>query len=273
MTEYLNKSQLIHAGWTPQLILKVLGSPDEVVEHKRGYQAWSEHRYRSERVADGVGSSEFQLLVARRRRRSEALLRRREQFQETYEADWRKALLPAARGLWSLNRYAKHRSCTIPYRHDIYDLKNKFMELLYRLDYCVGCWTHVQVIPAKPCNQCDGADYDCCCCGGSGVYQDERRIEHWCFRFDVAGELFAWHRPKSDTSFTPAETGPPAQWTGLMEVKPVSLAKAKFLLAKELIRWVLGQAAEAATIEKLQRDPNSSQQPTLLDDPTLCNRT
>jgi hypothetical protein len=246
----LNQTALRKAGWTPALIAAVLGAPDRVEEHRRGYHRWSEHLYEEARVKSGERDARFVAVAERRRERSAAAARRRAEIPRQF-ASWREALPEAAAMLFSLNRYAKHRTCAAPNRVEIYQLKNEFIRLLYERGYCTTAWVHRLTWGEQLCRECGGeggADGDCSHCDGSGVWRSARTVEFWCFRFVVAGRPYCWHQPRADVEFAPAEGLPPQEWDGPGGEKPVALPRRRQAWAKELLRWTIDAAGSEAAV-------------------------
>ena len=83
------------------------------------------------------------------------LTRRWAAFDLRY-TDWRGALPDAGYNLHSLNRYAKHRSCSLVNSLEIYDLKNGLSSCSTEADTAQFRFSHVLVLPAKQCNACMG---------------------------------------------------------------------------------------------------------------------
>lgn len=238
----LNKGALLRRGWTPELVAAVLGQPDKWEEHRRGFKHWTEHLYCEKRVSQGEGDPRFVEAMRRRRERIAAAERRRAEIPTKY-VSWRAALPEAAAGMFSLNRYAKHRMCSELHKVEIYDLKNDFIRLLYRHGYCTVSWIHRLELAEQKCRECGGgADWDCDHCGGSGIWREARTLEFWCFRFLVGGQTYCWHQPKGSVEFGPAECVPPQKWAGLGGEKPVALPKRRFAMVKDLLRWVIDAA-------------------------------
>lgn len=244
LTEPINKQQLYRAGWTPALIAELLGAPDLVQHHSKGLARWVEHLYRRERVDAAARDPRFAAVQERREARKRHSLEKLADLPRRYPT-WRAALPEACAGLFSLNRYAKHRNCGAVQRNEIYRLKNDLIELLYRHGYCTNAWIHRLTLAAKSCRECGGTGEDCSHCGYTGVYREASVIEFWCFQFCVEGRRYCWHQPSTQMDFAPAETVPPQEWSGLPGgEKPVLLARSEFAAVKALIRWVIERAAE-----------------------------
>ena len=150
----------------------------------------------------------------------------------------------------NLNRYAKHRTCSRANQTEIYDLKNRFVELLYTRGCCTACWIHVLVLPAKRCNACYGSgdDGECDRCGGSGIYLSEKRLRFYVFKIQVGGQrLYCWHQPDHLVKFPVTTTREPAEWSGVERDKPLGMPRSKLAAAKALIGWVLEKSKEPET--------------------------
>lgn len=244
VTPLLNKRALQKLGWTPTLIQSVLGQPDKTQHHRKGLCHWVEHLYARDRVDQGMRDTRFLELLEKRKRRAAAADRRLDEFTSKYPS-WRAALPAAAAGLFSLNRYVKHRQCSELQKFEIYELKNEFIEMLYGQGFCTRAWLHLLHQEEQLCRECGGSGDECGHCGGSGVWRSARTLEFWCFQFSVEGRAYCWHQPKSSVAFQPEESVPPQEWEGLPGEKPIALPLRKFAGAKALLRWVLDAAAAA----------------------------
>lgn len=241
----LNKSALLKLGWTSSLIAVVIGKPDKIDLHKHGLRSWVEHLYARDRVIAAAKDPRFLALQQRRKLKAEGVVQRRAELPKKFST-WRDALPEACAGMFSLNRYAKHRSCSELHKLEIYRLKNELIELLYRSGYCTLSWIHRLRFEIQYCRRCGGAgDYDCIPCGGSGIFREARTVEFWCFRFAVEGRAYCWHQPIELVKFAPAESVPAQEWREFSDKeKPVPLRREQFALVKELLDWLLRAAAE-----------------------------
>lgn len=263
MTPTLNKRALLALGYTPALVASILGEPDEIESHTKGMRRWVEHLYSRERVVAGMQDPRFLAVLEAREKRKAKSAERLAAIPTRY-ADWRAALPEACAGLFSLNRYAKHRACSALHKHEIYQLKNDLIEALYRQGYCTASWIHRMELPRQTCRECAGDGEWCDHCGGSGVWRDRRILEFWCFRFMVVGRAYCWHQPRGLVSFQPVESLPPQQWQWQPGEKPVSLARAKFAQVKELISWVISQAQAEERVELIPFECFSEARPEML---------
>lgn len=255
LTPTLNKRALLKLGYTPALIEALLGKPDEVKQRHKGFKRWVEHLYARDRVTAAMQDPQFTAHVERRKLRTAKAAQRKAAIPTKY-ADWRDALPEACEGMFSLNRYAKYRSCSPLHRQEIYHLKNELIELLYNSGCCVLSWIHRQAREALVCRECAGSGEMCDHCGGSGVWSDARTLEFWCFQFQVAGKTYCWHQPVDTITFLPAESLAPQDWQGLAsQEKPLKLAQSRFAAVKELLRWILDRAQSAAEDASLASPP------------------
>jgi hypothetical protein len=244
----LNKRALLKLGWTPALIGSVLGAPDEKKQHVHGYKRWIEHLYSETRVHEAIKDERFQKRARERKQRALNAQKRRDAIPVTY-ATWRDALPAACEGLFSLNRYAKHRTCSESHRTEIYRLKDELIQTLYQHGYCELSWLHRQNAAEQVCRECGGDGGDCQHCYGTGIWKEARTLEFWCFHFAVGLKRYCWHQPKSLVNFAPVENIPPQDWAGIVKEKPVPLHKNRFALAKELIQWVIDASSGELDIE------------------------
>lgn len=185
------------------------------------------------------------------KRAAAAANERIEQLRAKY-GSWQKALPLACEGLFSLNRYAKHRSCPRSRRDTIYELKNRFVELVYRQGYCIECYEHQQSLPEQRCFGCDGTGtYDggqaCHECGGDGVYQAAKVLTLVCFRFDVLGRTYCWHQPNDLVTFEYRVTADSSRWQPEdNDEKTVLMDASQLAGAEELLRWIIDESAAIA---------------------------
>lgn len=168
-------------------------------------------------------------------------------FEDKYDEP-QDAISDAAQGLFSLNRYCKHKSCSLKNREEIYELKGRFIKVLYEKGYCY-C-VKLQIIPGwkETCRRCDGEgeifdldvgfDTVCDVCGGSGKrIIDDRKI--YLFSFQVGQQRYSWHTPENKLSFAPVINDTEIIGKYVSETKQIDMAKSKMKEYKELIRWVL----------------------------------
>lgn len=252
MSDLISTTRLYELGWTAAAVKSLLGPADDTVQVRRGAWFLKKHLYERARVTAAMERPEFLAIALRRKAKAEAPARRRAQFEAFY-ADHRAAFADAAKGLHALNRYAKWRECSLEHRTEIYDLKNRFVELLYREGHCTACWIHQQVLPPKLCRECGGdspkwTDDWCERCANSGEYLPAKTLHFYCFQFAV-GRGYTWHQPDKLVRFPVSVTEPPKQWEGVIKEKPLSMPRTEFARAKELLRWVLDRSAGAPPVE------------------------
>ncbi len=171
------------------------------------------------------------------------------------------ALPAACAGLLSLNRYAKHATCSRNNREEIYRLKTGLLHRLIDEGLLVTASLH------------RSADQLCDRCGGSGTYYTEtytrltyrghydhpyveeydatcRRCQgsrrrkgrtYYVLRFAVAGQTYCWHTPQDEFGrVVPLTDATPATYDGAEE-KPLEMSRSRFAEVKALLRWVIGQ--------------------------------
>lgn len=243
----LNQTALLkELGFTPVLIESLLHKPDKVSAKKKGRYSWIEHIYTRDRVVEAMRDERFVAHIAKREERKAAIARRQAELPKRY-ATWKDALPEACAGMFSLNRYAKHRSCSSLHRVEIYRLKNELVELLYREGYSTASFIHRLFLEKQLCRECGGAgDLDCWKCGGSGEWKPAKTIEFWCFEFLIAGKVYSWHQPIALVKFAPMESVPPQDMEhSAVKEKPILIRRQQFAEMKSLLRWVLQAAAQS----------------------------
>jgi hypothetical protein len=179
-----------------------------------------------------------------------------EAFDRKYAGSWITALPDACRVLLDLNRYAKHESCRIANRDEIYHLKSGIIWVLYSNGFCIDCYLHKSELPPKTCWTCGGMGMweswrgsryeECRRCDGTGVYRGATTLTFVCFRFSIGGTTYCWHQPRESVDFTFQVTGVESTFTLTTDEKPISLNPQKFEGAKDLLRWVIEEAAAKA---------------------------
>ena len=246
---FLTRRDMYQMGWTLTLVRKLLPKADAKQEKARGYIRMEIALYRKERVEAAMATEEFESFQEKRRLKLEAPIRRAAMFERVYK-NWRAALPDACIGLHSLNRYAKHATCSLDNRTEIYALKNQMVELLYQKGYCTACWIHTQVLPAKVCRECMGTsprytgdDY-CDRCANTGEYLPAKTLRFYVFKFAI-GRGYTWHQPDNLVKFPVDVTREPEAWSGIEREKPLGMARSQLGAAKGLLRWVMDKAKEA----------------------------
>lgn len=163
------------------------------------------------------------------------------------------AIPTATEALWSLNRYAKHETCTKAHRKNIYDLKNRFVEVLAICGHLVSVGEHVQHKPARQleCWGCWGMG--CERCDFTGVWRELPAIDlvFVVLNYNVSGQDYSFHQPKESLRWEALKMAPRIDsdnWEPQYD-QPIKLKPSKFSEAKALIAWVCehyeGQRATA----------------------------
>lgn len=167
----------------------------------------------------------------------------KEKFERQY-TDWKDALPKAAEYMFNLNRYAKYPTCSKKNKEDIYYLKNRLLEILYKENYCTEAYTHYTMLSAKECFNCNGSGFDadwgmeCMRCDGTGEYLPERKLEFIVFKFQIGDKTYRWHQPKEYIHYK-VELSERNEQINELKVKPLEISKRKFGEAKHLINWIL----------------------------------
>ncbi len=169
-------------------------------------------------------------------------------FERRYP-DWHDALLLAADGMFSLNRYAKHSKCQRAHREEIYALKSSFLKLLYHLGFAVEVKHHVANLEGRVCWRCGGTgvddfDQDCERCNGTGWFREPSKGMFVAFWFRIGGRDFAWHawhQPLEEVDWEYTLTAAADSWDSEKGEKLVPLSSQKFADAKQLVRWVIAK--------------------------------
>jgi hypothetical protein len=248
-------------GWTRTAIDRFLGEPDELAINPHYRSGPKMRLYRVERVLSVQRSQDFQDWLRskhdRKRKAGTAQERRFEQFNRKY-VSWRVAVSAGCEYLFNLNRYAKHQSCSAAHRDEIYKLKTKVVALLFSHGYCVECSTHHRDHPAQVCFACDGVgvfdfsdDEPCHRCKGTGLYRRAKTTRTILFCFKVEEKTYCWHQPAKLVRFSYDSTES-SMWKATEDdqEKPVTLTKAKFSIAKDLLRWILQEASKADELQQ-----------------------
>jgi len=163
-------------------------------------------------------------------------------FNKRYD---KKSPLPeVAKGLFNLNRYSKHNSCSRENREEIYEMKNGIIHYLYKNGYCFECYEHnIHGVPAI-CNSCGGSGiyqkkWECYSCFGTGRIHDVKiDLYYVVFRFNIEGTIYTWHQPEHTIHFIYKTTKPESIYEE-SEIKPIEVSKSKLSEYKALLRWFL----------------------------------
>jgi hypothetical protein len=233
---YLKRTDLPALGFTEALIKKLLPAPDMTQPARFGYRYW----YLRSRVDQAMKEPAFVDALRGRAARAEKPGRRRAEFSHRYMT-YRQAIPAACHGLLSLNRYAKHRTCSGRHREEIYRLKNAWIEFLYGEGVCTAAWVHIQTLPAKKCRACGGSgdEGECDRCDGTGNYLPEKQIRFWVFQFKAGGQTYTWHQPEDLVKWQVTATSESASFDGVEHDKPLEISRSRLAEVKDLIRWVM----------------------------------
>ncbi len=258
-SDYTTSVGMAEHGWTKKAIEEFLGEPDKLAPNPHYACAPKMRLYKVDRVLAIQNSWAFRQWLrgknARKHKAATAQARRFDGFRRKY-GSWRSALADACEYLFALNRYAKHDSCSDANQADIYELKNRMVRLLYEQGYCTECVEHRQELPELECFGCDGSGsfdlYDgepCRRCNGTGVFKEATTLTFVCFRFSVEGKTYCWHQPEKVVLFNYESTQEPSTWEpNDADEKPITLTRSKFAAAKDLLRWILDEAAEDGAV-------------------------
>lgn len=134
------------------------------------------------------------------------------------------AISLAAEYMFNLNRYAKNQKCSSDNRCEIYEIKNKLVEFLYKHNYCADVKVHQQM----------RTYYD----RYFGI--EEYPYVYYCFTFMVSGKAYCWHQPEEDIRFKVDLKD--SKYESMPEIEhnqEIVLNKCKFKEAKEFVKWVI----------------------------------
>lgn len=145
------------------------------------------------------------------------------------------ALPDAAEAMLSLNRYAKHlkyfEDCHEE-RHVIYNLKNRFVKLLYLNGYCSGAFRHIFK---------NNDEY--------GIGQNE--ISNVLFEFDINGKKYRWHQPEYLIDFEFKLTKSNVDTPYVVGAHAVDIQEKQLSEAKWLVKWVVEKWEQDVRLEKV----------------------
>jgi len=209
----------------PRKAREVLGEPDDVRKLDGGRK---QYLWRPERVLTLINDPRVTGYKTRNTKDYAAT------FNDKYD-DLQAAIEDAAEALFNLNRYAKHAKCAERHRKRIYELKTRFIRLLYRRGYCIAAAEHVVVRPPRKCRGCDG--WGCERCNFTGEFKP-RPLEYVMFQFEINGRRYAWHQPHERVNWPfRCTTEDDGGWTPEFE-KPLNMSTNRFAEGKALIEWV-----------------------------------
>lgn len=219
------------------------------------------HRNLVVQLHRGPEGAELREAVARKEKVREI----RRQLDARYP-EWRQSLRPAADALFSFNRYSKWGSCSRLRRRELYDLKDRFIRLLYELGLCQEASLHAVAGVEAECDLCDGAgrdwrDANCTRCGGEGVLRSDEPLAYVLFCFLVDGQWYEWHSPRKAIQWEFRVTEHSARtrdWRPKSGEKPLLVeSEGEFLEAEAHLKFVLhkydDEKAKARQEEQKQR--------------------
>jgi hypothetical protein len=183
------------------------------------------HRSVVEHLRDGPEGVELRETVARKARLADAYAALEQQY-----APWRAALLPASMAMFQFNRWIKHATFSQLRQRELYDLKNRLIELLYQVGLCKELLLHTATLDME-----DDED----------AAEARQPREFLAFTFEIDGQEFEWHQPRKAVSFkyelTPPlpRSTPRREWQPAQGPKRVTLTSEEFFAAEALIRFVL----------------------------------
>lgn len=245
LPRYASMQALKERGWTATMIDDLLGEPDDYADNPHYKSAAPCKLYDLGRVTKAEATAEYATRLAK--------LRARRRGKDHTPAFSRKygvpsaGLVDAAEGLFSLNRYAKHDTCTAKHRNEIYVLKNGFVEWLVGQGHLIG-WGEHQVVKPEKILDCycvrDYGDDGCRRCDFTGVHRTlpELVLRFVVLRFAIGAKTYTWHQPAESVTFQYATKAlqivDAGDWTPERD-KPIELPRSQFSKAKALIRWVM----------------------------------
>ena len=189
-------------------------------------------------------TNDYQAILDRKKPDPErARARRMDRFARKYPRVT--SVLPdACTAMFNLNRYAKWSSCSRDHNKEIYDLKNRFVELLYSHRLADRVYLHIQPLPEQLCHRCAGigqdgwSDDECERCDGTGIYREATELVFVVFSFLIGEVRFSWHQPAHLVAWEYQTTDPPDTWD-TPPIKSIEMKPSKFAEAKDLIRYAI----------------------------------
>lgn len=158
------------------------------------------------------------------------------------------ALGAAAEALFALNRYTRWTSCAEAHRTEIFELKTRFVALLYRLEKTDRVVRFSLTRAGKGCWSCGGdngfAGDGCERCDDTGWYVPPRTERLLAFHFTVDNVHYSWMQPERLVAF-PVKVDEEQTELGGRPETALSLPRARFSEAKALLRWVIEAHAGA----------------------------
>ena len=237
-------------GLTDKLI-RELGEPDKFVKNPHYKSGPCAALYHVERVEHFIAKRGDEIAQAKKHRCPEEIESERQRRLSAKFHDWRKAILPAAALLFSLNRYAKWERCTSNNRNEIYALKNSFLKVLCDMGFMTEARQHFIEIAGKECWSCggsvrsyedldnDGNDFCQRCCG-TGWFRAPSQRTFLALRFQISDTTFSWHQPAELVTWPiKLTTDAAVEFTPDVEEKAILLSARKFAESKALLRFVI----------------------------------
>lgn len=258
----LTAQAILDRGWTSTMIRDLLGAPDDCAPNPRYRSAAPCKLYDIDRIIRAEGTEAYTKTIAQLEAR-----RRGKNYESEFTRRYGDATSPAAlndvaEGLFNLNRYAKHDTCSRAHKEEIYGLKNDLVKALFEGGHCTG-WNHHEIVKPEKILYCYCSSYDddggfdcddvggCARCHYTGIYRrlPELRVRFVAFRFEIIGRRYTWHQPAETVAWN-YSSAPKYEdandWQPDAE-KPLEMPPRKFARAKALIRWVLaGSSAQEA---------------------------
>lgn len=200
--------------------------------------------YSKGEIENLVGTDEVLRLRPKPRKPRDLTQVFKEKFSHRFSEE---AISAAAEGMFNLNRYTKHPSCSDANKNEIYKLKNLFIWILHEHDFCKSVGIHKLRFKKQMCFRCGGTgiyedkyyeEHECNSCD-NGVYLPGKVIDFYIFEFDVYGTKYIWHQPVDSVFFRVIITEGTENINDT-EIKPLLIKKNKLSDLKKLVAWVVG---------------------------------
>lgn len=241
LLDFYTKTQAIKLlGISPKKFESLNIKPTKVIQHST-YKNFI-YLYDENMIDDLVDSDEVNALKPKVPPKPKVPKDYKAIFDKKYSTKKDLAILDACEGLFNLNRYCKHPQCNWINKNEIYELKNKFIEFLYKKGFCEMAYIHTLRLKEKECYSCHGTGYhykgECYNCGGTGIYQESDTLRFIVFHFTIDNKKFCWHQPDYLVEFEFQITNK-SEDINETEIKPLEIPRSKLKHYKELIKWVL----------------------------------
>jgi hypothetical protein len=138
-------------------------------------------RMTAEQLRDGPEGQDLREAVARKARLKDAYAE-----LETRYAPWRAALKDAATAMFQFNRWIKHATFSRLRQRELYDLKNRLIEMFYQLGLCKELLLHTATLLDEEDEESE---------------ETRQPREFLAFTFEIDGQEFEWHQPHKAVSF------------------------------------------------------------------------